>query len=258
MAVTANRPSPAEISSKVDEALKDYLGAFPDPVWQEYLPFHRRRYQLLMALVVKLIDSDPAPDGGFCRILDVGPRFEVDLIHRLLPDVPVDTVGLNEGLFPARGDEQRLEFDLNDADLPEGRPALGGYELIVMAEVLEHLHMPPSVVLGWIGSLLKPGGRLVVQTPNAVTLPHRLRMLAGRNPYGQLSANRASPGHIREYTTKELAAAGKALGLEVEQLSTANYFTNRRPINRVFQRLERVVPSTLRAGISVVYRAPAS
>ena len=190
------------------------------------------------------------------RVLDVGPRFEVDLLHRVLPNACVDTLGLNAGLFPPRDGEERVLFDLNHADDESRRPSFGPYQLIVMAEVLEHVHMPPSVVVGWIASLLAPGGYLLVQTPNAVALPNRLRMLAGRNPFQPLSADRAYPGHMREYTTSELLREGRALGLEVVELRTANYFVSDKLSNRLFHRLERFVPRTLRAGITVVYRAP--
>jgi trans-aconitate methyltransferase len=238
----------------VDQALRDYAVNFPD--WCGYVEFHRRRYELLMALAVKLARSTQS-GARAPHLLVIGPRFEVDLLHRRLPHARVDTVGLNTGLFPARGKERQVVFDLNDADLAEKRPTLGPYELIVMAEVIEHLHMAPSVVLSWLRSLLGPGGHLVVQTPNAVTLPHRLRMLAGRHPYAQLSADRSSPGHIREYTTRELASAGREACLEIVEMTTANYFSNGRFVNRLFQKVERLLPGSWRAGITVVYKAAA-
>ena len=47
------------------------------------------------------------------------------------------------------------------------------YDAIVFAEVLEHLHTSPTLVLQVLTSLLKPGRLLVVQTPNAVALPRQ-------------------------------------------------------------------------------------
>lgn len=80
--------------------------------------------------------------------------------------------------------------------------------------------------------------------------------LAGRNPFQALSADRAYPGHMREYTTAELVREGRALGLEVRELRTANYFATQKLSSRLYQRLERIMPSTLRAGITIVYHAP--
>ena len=242
----------------VDAALDSYLADFPDARWQEYLALHRPRYRALVASVADLIARLPKRPDGSRRILVVGPRFEVDLLHRVLPDLRIDTLGLNEGLFPPGDGEQRVLFDLNDAYDEARRPAIGPYGLIVMAEVLEHIHMPPSVVIGWIASLLNPGGHLLIQTPNAVSLPNRLRMLFGRNPFQPLSADRAYPGHMREYTPSELVREGQAIGLEVAELRTANYFASAKVYNRIYQRLERLLPKPLRAGITIVYRAPAS
>ncbi len=253
MTLEDERGPSSDTHAVVDQALRDYAVDFPH--WRGYVEFHRRRYDLLMALAVRLAGPAKLSGASVPHILVIGPRFEVDLIHRRLPKARIDTCGLNTGLFPARAEEKQVVFDLNDADLPDKRPTLGPYELIVMAEVIEHLHMAPAVVLGWVRLLMGPGGHLVVQTPNAVTLPHRLRMLAGRHPYAQLTADRSAPGHFREYTTKELAHAGSEAGLKVVEMTTANYFSNGRFINRLFQKAERLVPGSLRAGITVVYRA---
>ncbi len=256
-AATATRAA-RDSAAVVDAALDSYLADFLDARWQEYLALHSRRYRALVSRVENIVVTLlPAPDGSR-RILVVGPRFEVDLLHRVLADVRIDTLGLNEGLFPTRDREQRVLFDLNDADDETRRPVIGPYGLIVMAEVLEHIHMPPSVVMGWIASLLTPGGCLLIQTPNAVSLPNRLRMLVGRNPFQPLSADRAYPDHMREYTPSELVREGRALGLEIAELSTANYFASAKAANRLYQRLERLLPKTLRAGITIVCRAPAT
>jgi hypothetical protein len=251
----SRRGASGNTEAVVDEAVAEYQTQFPEPRWQEYLHFHKRRYRVLAALVAELMSKSPAAEDGIARILDIGPRFEVDLLHRIVPGVPIDTIGLNTGVFPPRDGERQLLFDLNEGDDAARWPSLGPYWVIVMAEVLEHLYRPPSVIFPRIAPLLAPRGYLIVQTPNAVALPMRLKMLAGKNPFGQLSTDRAYPGHIREYTTAELARDGQASGLEVVELRTANYFASGKPINRLFQRLEQFVPPTLRSGITVVYRA---
>ena len=60
---------------------------------------------------------------------------------------------------------------------------LSGYELIIMAEVIEHLYTSPSLVPGLLQSLLRPGGLLIVQTPNALAIGRRFKMLLGRHPF---------------------------------------------------------------------------
>jgi trans-aconitate methyltransferase len=189
----------AAIDAAMNEAIAEYRVRPPSdiPRMHLYLEMHPPRYRLLMQLVLDLVSRLPKPATGKLRILDIGPRFDVELMHRLMPDVLVDTLGIDPGFVGARDGERRVIFDLNDADLEDRRPEMDRYPLVVMAEVLEHLYMPPSVTLGWVKSLLAPGGYLVVQTPNAVSLPNRLRMLIGKNPFQPLTAERAFPGHKR-------------------------------------------------------------
>lgn len=196
----------------------------------------------------------PAATSGNPRVLDIGPRFEVDLLHRLVPSARVDTLGLDEGLFEPLGGEQRVIFDLNEADDAAARPALGPYQLIIMAEVFEHLYMAPTVVLGWIATLLAPDGYLLIQTPNGVSLAKRLRMLIGIQPFNALTSDRAYPGHIREYSPAEMFREGRAVGLEVVYLGAGNYFDSEKLSNRLYQRFERLMPRSLPAGLTVVYR----
>jgi SAM-dependent methyltransferase len=207
----------------------------PDEV---YLRTHRQRYALLLDLVREL-----SPE----RILVVGPSHESTLLREL---APVDTLGWADHRFPRVDGERHVEHDLNEGAYPE----LGSYDAIVCAEVIEHLHVSPIPFLRFLGGTLSPAGRLVVQTPNATSLPKRLRMALGQNPYDPIRDEAANPGHFHEYTVDELREAVEAAGLTVERLLTANYFDHGSRKNRVFRALESVLPGTLREGITVVAR----
>jgi len=54
----------------------------------------------------------------------------------------------------------------------------------------------------------------------------------------------------------ELVREGRFLGLDMVDLRTRNYFDSEKASNPLHQRLERIMPKTPRAGITVVYRAP--
>jgi trans-aconitate methyltransferase len=253
--MSARPAETSEMRRTIDAALGEYCASFTDPMLAETLEVHHERWHLLMAQVAKLID-ERVDRASSVRILDIGPRFELDLLHRLFASATVDTLGLDVGLFPARDGERNFRFDLSRTDFQDERPKLGPYEIIVMAEVFEHISMPPSVFMPWLASLLAPGGWLIVQTPNAVALPKRLRMLVGRQPFWELVSDRARPGHFREYTVAELRSAGRRAGLKVANAWTANYFDSPKRTNRLYGRLERITPSSLRAGITVVYAKP--
>jgi SAM-dependent methyltransferase len=220
------------------------LAAIEEPAqrqeWRVYLDYHRRRYDALLAVIEPLRAR---------RILDVGPMFEVALLRET--GATVDTLGFANPRFPARPGERHLEADLNR---PTG-PGDGSYDAVIMAEVIEHLWTPPAKVLGYLATWLRPRGVLVVQTPNAVALHKRLRMLAGRNPLEPLRDDTSNPGHFHEYTVGELRQAATAAGLEVSDVRTQNYFGGGAGA-RAYALLGRLLPPSLRHGITAVLRWP--
>jgi len=94
--------------------------------------------------------------------------------------------------------------DLDSEPLPF---ADGSFDVVVFAEVMEHLRFPQKT-LGEIARVLRPGGRMIGSVPNAFRLRNRLRFLAGR-PY------ESDPSHLRSYShallRRELAARFDAI-----------------------------------------------
>jgi 2-polyprenyl-3-methyl-5-hydroxy-6-metoxy-1,4-benzoquinol methylase len=80
-------------------------------------------------------------------------------------------------------------------------------------------------VLRELAALLRPGGRLVLTTPNIARLHHIEALLAGENflePFDEAipegSDATDSIEHVREYSVREVVEAVEATGLEVEQV----------------------------------------
>jgi trans-aconitate methyltransferase len=213
------------------------------PEEQVYLRTHRERYALLLELV-----GDLAPR----RILVVGPSFESALLRERFAAATVNTLGWLDHRFPLREGERHVQLDLNAGDYP----ALEPHDVVVCCEVVEHLHVPAAGVLRFLATGLEPGGHLVLQTPNATALPKRIRMLLGRNPYEPIRDEPHNPGHFHEYTLPELRAAVEDAGLEITRLLTANYFDHGSRKNHAYRAVGRLLPRTLREGITVVARRP--
>jgi len=80
-------------------------------------------------------------------------------------------------------------------------------DAIVFAEALEHLNFSPLPVIQEFLRVLKPGGFLIVTTPNAVRAGSRLRFLAGHNVFADLHTlckGDAFSVHFREYSLAEV------------------------------------------------------
>src|SRR6185312_6392677 len=148
-----------------------------------YLECHAKRYAHLLNTVGALIATRRDPLAA----LDIGPGFQTTLLHAAFPTLQIDTLG---GGFVPDFVRRHHEFDLNDFNHPDRDPGLAQYDLIIFCEVIEHLYTMPETVLARLRPHLRPGGALIMQTPNAVQWRHRVRMALGRNPYDRIIASR--------------------------------------------------------------------
>ena len=80
----------------------------------------------------------------------------------------------------------------------ESPRAIGEYDVVVMAEVIEHLYTAPSVVLPYLRTLVRPDGVLIIQTPNAAAVFRRLKLLMGSNPFTLINEDTTDPWDFRE------------------------------------------------------------
>ena len=221
-----------------------------------YVGFHARRY----ASLVQLLDGKLAPD---VLVLDIGRSPLTEVLHERF-GVRVDSLGFNGEGESAEG--RTWWFDLNMAQNQEKwRTDLPEYDVVVMGEVIEHLHTAPRLVLSFLRTLVKPGGMLVIQTPNAAALNKRLELLIGRNPYELIREQTSDPGHFREYTRKELTAVVRAAGFEVADWFAADYLDySRKPAGKQHSAafghavniVNRCLPPSLKPGQTLVARRP--
>lgn len=80
------------------------------------------------------------------------------------------------------------------------------FEFVSAFDVIEHLPSPSDLLVE-AHRLLKPGGILVVSTPNTANLRNRIRHLFGASPHPDAIGTwyeRPFSGHVREYTSGEL------------------------------------------------------
>jgi 2-polyprenyl-3-methyl-5-hydroxy-6-metoxy-1,4-benzoquinol methylase len=186
------------------------------------------------------------------RVLDIGPHFLSRAIGSLFPAerVRLNTMGWADSrLVPMHLVNKHYEFDLNDAQEQANWPPPEPHDIIIMAEVIEHLYTAPEHVLAMLKTFLVPGGVLLIQTPNAAALDKRWALLRGRNPYEMIRRTRANPGHFREYTGTELKKLCEAAGLRCTRVEYRDYWR----AHGVARVLEKFVLS-FRRGLTVVCR----
>lgn len=105
----------------------------------------------------------------------------------------------------------------------------GTFNFLVLMEVLEHLKLPPGRTISRIASLIAPGGRLILTTPNIARQANIEALQYGRNiveAYREDLPDNLDVtdyvSHIREYTISEVVEHVENAGLRIEQVLTCN------------------------------------
>lgn len=101
------------------------------------------------------------------------------------------------------------------------------FDVVLFCEVLEHLLSDPLAALAEFTRVLRPGGTLVVTTPNVARLENVARLAAGANLYDPYSGHGPYGRHNREYTRHELHRLLTFAGFEVEEHFTADVHPHR-------------------------------
>lgn len=118
-------------------------------------------------------------------------------------------------LAPSEGVEARLDGFIA-ADLDQGVPpevvAAGPYDVVVAADVIEHVRRPEQV-LDDLHAVLAPGGVVVASIPNFAHWYPRLRVLAGRFDYDRRGILDAT--HLRFFTHRSFERLARERGWRV-------------------------------------------
>jgi 2-polyprenyl-3-methyl-5-hydroxy-6-metoxy-1,4-benzoquinol methylase len=96
------------------------------------------------------------------------------------------------------------------------------FDMIMLHDVLEHLHDSPRDLLNDLLELAKPNGLLFVTIPNAVNIRKRIDVIFGKTNLPPFEGYYWYPGswrgHIREYVRNDLVKLSEYLNLEVLEL----------------------------------------
>jgi 2-polyprenyl-3-methyl-5-hydroxy-6-metoxy-1,4-benzoquinol methylase len=177
-----------------------------------YYEINRERYFQTLRYLADLRLPEPA------KVLDVGGGQFAILAAKLFGD---------EGTIGDVGDAHRAPADAAGVGftvcnlLEDDPPGFNGaFDVIVLAEVIEHLPMPPYVILRKVRGWLKPGGMLLLTTPNLFRPRNLVRMLLGRDPFDtfMLPSEGVSLGHQTEYSARHLGWHIREAGFTLERM----------------------------------------
>ena len=157
----------------------------------------------------------------------------------------VTVLDFPEAVAAHAGDYARHQFHAVGVDLAtawrlEGPPS---FDLALSLEVMEHLPVAPHDHVQALARYVRPGGHLLVSTPNLARLSNVVRLLAGRRILEDArlvfrpTAYAQEHVHRREYMAAEIVAAFDAAGLVPRRIVYGLFLGRhrRRPVARLWR-----------------------
>ncbi len=141
-----------------------------------------------------------ANNPKYHKILDVGCAR--GYIGRRLKEKDKSVFGI-EMSTPAAVEAQKVLNKVYVFDIEKPWPDIGElkFDLVILAEVLEHVFDPVEVLTS-VSRVLQDNGEVIITTPNFLTWTNRIRMLFGFFRYTEQGL--LDFGHIRFFTYKYL------------------------------------------------------
>ena len=204
------------------------------------------RTRRLLVLLAGILRTAERP----LRIVDVGcgDGMCTELTAELAREDGHHVAGVDWAAAPLKQAAER-GLTLVRGSLETGLPfASGSVDVVILSEVVEHL-VDPDGGLAELYRVLRPGGHLVLSTPNLAAWFNRGLLLAGIQPiFSEVSLRRVYgrpgqvvAGHLRLYTKRALTGFLADLGFTDIRVSGACYHDVPAPL-RPLDRLFRLVP----------------
>ncbi len=203
--------SPKTIHANFDRAYQDLVlnnRFFENPV---YYIQQKPRYKQVLADIQKL----PMPADA--RLLEIGGG-QIALLAQSLLGTRSTVADLSD-TYKAGLLHHGLKFHICDL-LHDDLPVREVFDVVVLCEVIEHLPIPPYIVLEKILRWMKPGGWIYITTPNLYRLRNLVRMALGARVFDlfYLPERGQGIGHPFEYSEFHLQWQLEKAGLEPIQI----------------------------------------
>lgn len=194
-----------------------------------YLKVHMQRFTETIALLQSVLNSgmriiDLGSYGSLVPALqDILKATDITLTEPAQEQKPPTEMSFLQNArhgarYPFRVDRFDIEGPFPYAD--------ACFDVVIFTEVLEHLSKDPVRTMSEINRITKPGGYLLLSTPNCASARSVLRILRGGNPniYPVYQRRSSTDRHNHEYVPWEVRELLKLCGFTVARFNTVDVY----------------------------------
>jgi ubiquinone/menaquinone biosynthesis C-methylase UbiE len=206
----------------ISEPYKDIPKSIINALEAVILPddsYHQTHKRRIARTVQTIIDQKPKG-----KLLELGTSKVIPLsLDLLVPELEVHVTDFN--LDQPQSGQMSIQIGQYSREVPVYRVDLetkelpvedATFDVVVCAEVIEHLELDPMFMISEINRVLKPQGLLILTTPNITSSRGLWKMLRGFEPYFYMQY-RHSPKlyrHNYEYSPIAITQILKAGGFD--------------------------------------------
>ena len=202
---------------------------------RSYVNTHRTRFEKTLELTPPGDPSKSILEMG--AYMQITPALQTKLGYGSVRGCYYGPAGKTDHheVVSEQGERFVCDVDLFDAERDRFPYADEAYDTVLCGELLEHLREDPMHLMSEINRIVKPGGHLVLTTPNVASLRGISAILHGYHP-GFFPAyirpaveGETEARHAREYTPKEIWRLLHDGGFEVLTLETGEFLEEPHP-----------------------------
>ncbi len=183
---------------------------------ETYFIEHKERFYRTIELAPNRLKSSQTG-------LEIGCGFFTAYMHAL--GIETSTTGKDLHIWKTWAEKKNIEA-INH-DVVDGLPfSDNSFDVIYFCEVMEHIVAYPNDYLSELYRVLKPGGDLILTTPNVHRLSNRVRALRGQNILDPMVRTYDGVNHIREFDAQELKDYLLLAGFTEPNVKTFNYYSS--------------------------------
>jgi SAM-dependent methyltransferase len=211
-----------------DDAVAKVKDAFP---FKNYFTGDRKSWLSVGEVVVKHLQPG-------ARLFDFGSgACDKTAVAQLLGCQCTATDDLADDWYKRGNNVERIETFARDMGIEFSRkftpPEADTFDMVMLNDVLEHIHDSPREIMNTLVNGLKPGGLVFITVPNLANIRKRIDILRGRTNlpnYNLYYWYRGTwRGPQREYVRGDLEALCGNLGLDIVELKTVHHMLQNLP-----------------------------